>query len=258
MVADQDTIVHAVHPAPVALRHIVGHFVPDAVFDAFDKIVPGLVPAEGAGCLCNFQVSLRPRTDAPAPDTARRAEVLTFNSGGSGARPEHDGLNATAFPSGVMTMPVEATEHAGPVIIWRKELRPDSGGAGKTRGGLGQYMEVGAQEGHEFDMQAMFDRGDHPARGRRGGQAGAATTIAQDDGAEMHVKGKQFVPHGRKVVMAFPGGAGYGDPANRDKARVKRDLARGYISADSAARAYGLTVEEIDAVQAAVARGEDI
>ena len=256
--APENTIVNAVHPAPVALRHIVGHFVPDAVFDAFDKIVPGLVPAEGAGCLCNFQVSLRPRTDAPAPDTARRAEVLTFNSGGSGARPEHDGLNATAFPSGVMTMPVEATEHAGPVIIWRKELRPDSGGAGKTRGGLGQYMEVGAQEGHEFDIQAMFDRGDHPARGRRGGQAGAATTIAQDDGAEMHVKGKQFVPHGRKVVMAFPGGAGYGDPASRDKARVKRDFARGYISADTAARAYGLTVEEIDAVQAAVARGEDI
>lgn len=254
--APENTIVNAVHPAPVALRHIVGHFVPDAVFDAFDKIVPGLVPAEGAGCLCNFQVSLRPRTDAPAPDTARRAEVLTFNSGGSGARPEHDGLNATAFPSGVMTMPVEATEHAGPVIIWRKELRPDSGGAGKTRGGLGQYMEVGAQEGHEFDIQAMFDRGDHPARGRRGGKAGAATAIAQDDGNEMRVKGKQFVPHGRKVVMAFPGGAGYGDPATRDKALVKRDLARGYISAETAARAYGLSQNEIDAVADAVARGE--
>jgi len=71
-----------------------------------------------------------------------------------------------------MTMPIEATEHAGPVIIWRKELRPDSGGAGKTRGGLGQYMEVGAQEGHEFDIQAMFDRVDHPARARRHGIPG--------------------------------------------------------------------------------------
>ena len=131
--APENTIVHALHPAPVALRHIVGHFVPDTVYNAFDKIVPGLVPAEGAGCLCNFQVSLRPRTDAPAPSTARRSEVLTFNSGGSGARPDFDGLNATAFPSGVMTMPIEATEHAGPVIIWRKELRPDSGGAGRTR-----------------------------------------------------------------------------------------------------------------------------
>ncbi len=256
--APENTIVNALHPAPVALRHIVGHFVPDAMFDAFDKIVPGLVPAEGAGCLCNFQVSMRPRTDAPAPKTARRSEVLTFNSGGSGARPEHDGLSATAFPSGVMTMPIEATEHAGPVIIWRKELRPDSGGAGKTRGGLGQYMEVGAQEGHEFDIQAMFDRVNHPARGRRGGSAGAPTTIAQDDGSAMNGKGKQFVPHGRKVVMAFPGGAGYGDPTERPASQIKRDLARGYISAETAAEAYKLSEADIAEVAAAVARGEDI
>ncbi len=256
--APENTIVNALHPAPVALRHIVGHFVPDAVFNAFDKIVPGLVPAEGAGCLCNFQVSLRPRTDAPAPSTARRSEVLTFNSGGSGARPAHDGLNATAFPSGVMTMPIEATEHAGPVIIWRKELRPDSGGAGKTRGGLGQYMEVGAQEGHEFDIQAMFDRVDHPARGRRGGSAGAPTTIRQDDGSAMNGKGKQFVAHGRRVVMAFPGGAGYGDPSERSVELVKRDLARGYISAETAANDYNLSAADIADVEAAVARGDMI
>ena len=256
--APENTIVNALHPAPVALRHIVGHFVPDAVFNAFDKIVPGLVPAEGAGCLCNFQVSLRPRTDAPAPNDAVRSEVLTFNSGGSGARPEHDGLNATAFPSGVMTMPVEATEHAGPVIIWRKELRPDSGGAGQRRGGLGQFMEVGAREGHEFDIQAMFDRVDHPAQGRRGGGAGAPTTIAQDDGTQMNGKGKQFVPHGRKVLMAFPGGAGYGDAADRDPDMVKRDLARGYISAQVAAEDYGLSATDIEAVEAAIASGEDV
>ncbi|MEJ6389733.1 hydantoinase B/oxoprolinase family protein [Gymnodinialimonas ulvae] len=256
--APEGTIVNALHPAPVALRHIVGHFVPDAVFDAFDKIVPGLVPAEGAGCLCNFQVSLRPRTDAPAPPDARRAEVLTFNSGGSGARPGHDGMNATAFPSGVMTMPIEATEHAGPVIIWRKELRPDSGGAGKMRGGLGQYMDVGAREGHEFDIQAMFDRGDHPARGRRGGAAGAQTRIAQDDGTPMRLKGKQFVAHGRRVEMAFPGGAGYGDPSERAPEQVKRDLARGYISAEAAARDYGLSADDIAEVEALVRRGETL
>ncbi|MBM1557554.1 hydantoinase B/oxoprolinase family protein [Sulfitobacter mediterraneus] len=256
--APEDTIVNAVHPAPVALRHIVGHFVPDTVYDALDKILPDLVPAEGAGCLCNFQVSLRPRSDGPAPKGARRSEVLTFNSGGSGARPEHDGLNATAFPSGVMTMPVEATEHVGPVIIWRKELREDSGGAGKQRGGLGQFMEVGAQEGYEFDIQAMFDRVDHPARGRRGGASGAPTTIAQDDGSTMNGKGKQFVPHGRKVMMAFPGGAGYGDPSQRDPALVKRDLARGYISAETAAKDYGLSPEDIAAVQAAISKGENL
>ena len=256
--APEDTIVHALHPAPVALRHIVGHFVPDTVYAALDQILPNMVPAEGAGCLCNFQVSLRPRTDAEAPKGARRAEVLTFNSGGSGARPQHDGLNATAFPSGVMTMPVEATEHAGPVVIWRKELRPDSGGAGRQRGGLGQYMEVGAREGHEFDMQAMFDRVDHPARGRQGGAPGAPTTIAQDDGTPMRGKGKQFVPHGRKVMMAFPGGAGYGAAAERPKDLVKRDLLRGYISAEVAAADYGLSADEIKDVQEAIRKGADL
>ncbi|UOA13357.1 MULTISPECIES: hydantoinase B/oxoprolinase family protein [Sulfitobacter] len=256
--APENTIVHALHPAPVALRHIVGHFVPDTVYAALDQILPNLVPAEGAGCLCNFQVSLRPRTDTQPPKGARRAEVLTFNSGGSGARPELDGLNATAFPSGVMTMPVEATEHAGPVVIWRKELRPDSGGAGRQRGGLGQYMEVSAREGHEFDMQAMFDRVDHPARGRQGGASGAPTTIARDDGTPMRGKGKQFVPHGRRVMMAFPGGAGYGDASERPKDLVKRDLLRGYISAEVAAADYGLSAEDIREVQEAIRKGANL
>lgn len=155
-------------------------------------------------------------------------------------------------------MPIEATEHAGPFIIWRKELRPDSGGAGKQRGGLGQYMEVGAREGHEFDIQAMFDRVDHPARGRRGGSAGAKTTIVQDDGTQMNGKGKQFVAHGRKVVMAFPGGAGYGDPKDRPKDTVKRDLARGYISAETAACDYGLSAKDIAEVEDAVSKGETV
>ncbi len=256
VVAPDNSIVNALHPAPVALRHVIGHMVPDTVYDALDKILPATVPAEGAGTLCNFQVSLQPRTDQKAPANAVRSEVLTFNSGGSGARPAADGLSATAFPSGVMTMPVEATEHTGPVIIWRKELRSDSGGAGKQRGGLGQYMEVGAVEGHEFYFSAMFDRVDHPARGRQGGENGAATTISQDDGSVMQGKGKQFVAHGRRVKLAFPGGAGYGEARDRDPALVCRDLSRGYISAEVARDTYGLPESEISRVMKAVENGE--
>ena len=96
--------------------------------------------------------------------------MITFNSGGTGARPAQDGLNGTAFPSGVRTMPVEATENVAPVVFWRKELRPDSGGAGRTRGGLGQVMEIGAKGDAEFACNAIFDRVGAPAarpRGRR-------------------------------------------------------------------------------------------
>ncbi|MGB1235104.1 MAG: hydantoinase B/oxoprolinase family protein, partial [Planktomarina sp.] len=254
--APENSIVNALHPAPVALRHVIGHMVPDTVYAALDQLLPNLVPAEGAGCLCNFQVSLRPRTDATPPAHARRSEVLTFNSGGGGARPAFDGMNATAFPSGVMTMPVEATENVGPVIIWRKELRPDSGGAGRQRGGLGQYMYVGAQDGHEFDIQAMFDRVDHPANGRQGGVQGAPTLIAQDDGTPMNGKGKQFVPHGRVVEMAFPGGAGYGPVAERDMGTVRKDLAGGYITREAAMNDYDMTAADADDVLARAKSGE--
>ncbi|WP_305971733.1 MULTISPECIES: hydantoinase B/oxoprolinase family protein [unclassified Mameliella] len=251
--APEGTIVNAPFPAPVALRHVIGHMVPDTVYDALDKLLPDTVPAEGAGCLCNFMLSLRP---APGATNARRAEVLTFNSGGSGARPGLDGMSATAFPSGVMTMPVEATEQAGPVIVWRKELRPDSGGAGQFRGGLGQFMEVGAREGHVFDFSAMLDRVDHPARGRRGGGSGGATVIARSDGTAMRGKGRQSVPEGQRVLMEFPGGGGYGTPSMRDPAQVRRDLALGYITPDHAARHYAVTPEEAAQIMKRAQDGE--
>lgn len=252
------SIVNAPHPAPVALRHVIGHMLPDTVYGALDQILPQTVPAEGAGTLCNFQLSLRPRRDRAESNHGTRAEVLTFNSGGAGARPTLDGLNATAFPSGVMTMPVEATEHAGPVIIWRKELRPDSGGAGQYRGGLGQYMDVAAAEGHECDFSAMFDRVNHAARGRHGGGDGAATTIALDDGTKLKGKGKQPVAAERIVRLGFPGGGGYGDPKDRDPELVKRDLARGYISEASARDDYGLSDADIAKVMEQVRLGQNI
>jgi N-methylhydantoinase B len=102
----------------------------------------------------------------------------------------------------------------------------------------------------------MFDRVHHPARGRRGGLSGAATTIAQDNGAAMQGKGRQFVPHGVKVVMAFPGGAGYGAVSQRDRAAIRRDLALGYITEATARAVYGLTEAEVLAVLDLARKGE--
>jgi N-methylhydantoinase B len=243
--APEGSILNAVHPAPVALRHIIGHMIPDVVLGALHQVLPGTVPAEGAGALCNFQLSIRPSSAGNAPAGARAAEVLMFNSGGTGARPALDGLNATAFPSGVMTMPIEATEHTGPVIIWTKELRPDSGGAGRHRGGLGQVMEIGVTDGYEFDFSAMFDRVDHPARGREGGGQGAPTRPSLDDGTALRGKGRQSVPPGRRVRLALPGGGGYGDPKARDPELVRRDVRMGYVSREAAIRDYGLSAADL-------------
>ena len=246
--APLNSIVNAIHPAPVALRHVIGHFIPDTIFNALNKILTKKVPAEGAGTLCNFQVSIRPENFIPERNNRSRSEVLTFNSGGSGARPTSDGLNATAFPSGVMTMPVEATENTGPIIIWRKELRPDSGGIGKYRGGLGQFMEIGVKKGFVYDFQAMFDRVNHQAKGQDGGGAGAPTIIERDDGIKLKGKGKQFIPNGLKVKLAFPGGGGFGNVTKREKSLIKRDLALGYISEESAKTDYKLSQVEINKI----------
>jgi len=226
-------ILNAQHPAPVAVRHVLGHFIPDAVLGAVHKMLPGRIPAEGSGALWNLHISARPLQGEKAPeDGGHRAEVLLFNSGGAGARPTLDGLSATAFPSGVHTMSIEATEHVGPVVFWRKELRNGSGGAGQYRGGLGQIVEISATEGHEFYFNAMFDRIDHPARGRAGGGDGAPGAVLLDDGTRLASKGRQHVPAGRRLVLQLPGGGGYGPPEKRNPEAVKQDFDFDYVLKD--------------------------
>ncbi|MBA1345213.1 hydantoinase B/oxoprolinase family protein [Rhizobium sp. WYCCWR 11152] len=235
VVAPEGCILNAKRPAPVAVRHVLGHFVPDLVLGALHQALPGQVPAEGASALWNLHMSVRPVSDQIG---GKGAEILMFNSGGTGARATLDGLNATAFPSGVHTMPIEATENVGPVIIWRKELREGSGGAGAQRGGLGQMIEIEAAEGFSFRFSAMFDRLGHPARGREGGLSGTAGAVALDDGTVLKGKGLQFVPEGRRLVLSLPGGGGYGDPAHRPADAIEHDLKHGYITEEQA-EAYG-------------------
>ncbi|RWD52320.1 MAG: hydantoinase B/oxoprolinase family protein [Mesorhizobium sp.] len=218
-------ILNAVRPAPVALRHIFGHMVPDLVLGAMATALPGRIQAEGAGALWNIHISARPANGGEG----RRAEVLMFNSGGMGARPGIDGLSATAFPSGVHTMPIEATEHTGPIVVWRKELRPGSAGDGEFRGGLGQVIEIAPMEGHEFDFSAMFDRINHPPKGRNGGKDGVAGVVRLDDGTKLRPKGWQHVPAGRRLVLELPGGGGYGDPARRSADARAEDRSKGYV-----------------------------
>ena len=225
--APEGCILNAKHPEPVAVRHVIGHFVTDLCLGAIADTLPDVVPAEGAGALWNFQVSAR-ATDPTSGLPPR--EILMFNSGGTGARPTLDGLNATAFPSGVRTMPAEATEQAGPIIVWRKELRPDSGGPGRMRGGLGQVIELGPTEGYEFAFSCMFDRVQNPARGRHGGGNGAPGRVYLDDGTPFDAKGKQMVPEGRTLILELPGGGGFGDPDERDPEDVIRDHRQGYVS----------------------------
>lgn len=240
--APEGCILNAQRPSPVAVRHVLGHFVPDLVLGALYNFLPDRIPAEGSGALWNIHISARP----VAPQSKLpHAEILMFNSGGTGARPTLDGLSATAFPSGVHSMSVEATEQTGPVIVWRKELRPESSGAGQYRGGLGQVMEIGPKEGYGIRFNAMFDRTRNPARGRAGGQPGLPGGVMLTDGTALRGKGTQYVPSGERLILQLPGGGGFGDPAQRSREDLARDLRNGYLSPETLKAQYGVTAADL-------------
>ncbi len=235
--APEGAIMNARKPAPVAMRHIVGQLLPDAVFGCLHRARPGSVPAEGTGVL--WDLSLRGGFGHLQGGDRTPFAVELVHNGGAGGRPASDGLDATAYPSGVMGSQVEMTESTAPLIVWRRELRPDSGGAGRHRGGHGQIIEISSSEGAPFQLAAALDRIAFPARGRAGGRDGAPGVARLSGGKPMNGKGEQDIPPGDRLWIETPGGGGYGDPAERDPAAIEADLRGGLVTADAAARDYG-------------------
>jgi N-methylhydantoinase B len=228
--APEGCILNAPRPAAVSARHAVGQMLPDVVLGCLAEPLAGDVPAEGASCLFG-PVFLGGR--GMIPGAAGEPFVINaFYAGGSGARPGKDGLDCTAFPSGVRSTPVEISENAAPLVIWRKEYRPGSGGPGEFRGGVGQIMEFGHVDGEAFAVSKMFDRVRHPPRGRQGGGPGAAAAVYLTDesgarGADLKGMGREIIPAGQRMVLETAGGGGRGDPADRDPAAAERDRKNG-------------------------------
>jgi N-methylhydantoinase B len=250
-------ILNAPHPYPVSVRHVIGHLLPDLMMGCLHQAVPERVTAEGASSLWNpplrggGAISGQARGNKPV---VADFEIITFNSGGTGARRTQDGLNATAFPSGVRTMPVEATENVAPVVLWRKELKPDSGGAGRTRGGVGQIMEIATKGDLEFAVNASFDRIAHAPKGREGGLNAAPGRVAEKTGKLLRTKGFQVIPDGERLILELPGGAGMGDPTLRDPILVARDVRDGLVSAANALALYRVAIATNGSVDEAATR----
>ena len=240
--ASLGSILNAPRPAAVAARHAIGQMLPDVVLGCLEQAMePGSVPAEGASCLWNPVLLGGPGLTGAYPYGASEAFVVNpFHTGGTGARPGKDGLSATAFPSGVRSTPVEITETVAPLIFWRKEYIPDSGGPGEFRGGLGQVMEIAHASGEPFAISKMFERVRNPARGRAGGHNGALGRVYVPGGRELRAKGREVVPPGHRIVLETPGGGGLGDPAMRSRELVREDVLDEYVSEKAATREYGL------------------
>ncbi len=230
------TILNAPKPAPVLSRHVIGQMLPDVVFGCLRQAIPDRVPAEGTSCLWNLNV--RGRVKGGEGGNYGFAMTVTSN-GGTGARPQADGLSATAYPSGVKGTPVEIAEQITPLVFWKKEYRPDSGGAGRTRGGHGQIIEIESRIGEPFELLAAYDRIDNPPRGADGGHNGAPGSVALKSGKKFPGKGFLMIPPGERLVVKTPGGAGLGDPAARDPVSIARDLDAGLVSVEASREAYG-------------------
>ena len=256
--APPETILNAPHPCAVAARHAIGQMLPDVVLGCLHQVLPQRAPAEGTSCLWNPVLYGGHGVGAR---TATPFTVTLFHNGGTGARPKADGLSATAFPSGVRNTPVEINEAIAPIVVWRKEYRVDSGGAGQFRGGLGQVMEIASAEQTPFSISSMFDRITYPPRGPEGGQSGATGRYYLRSGNALRAKGRQIVPAGDRVVMEMPGGGGYGDPFKLDPENVAHDVAEGLVSAQSAAKDYGVVLNadgDVDNAATTAARANPI
>jgi N-methylhydantoinase B len=241
--APKGSILNPIFPAPVLARHLTGHLLSCAVYQALASALPEKIIADSGGSPA-LRVQFSGRTSQSQPFA-----LVLFASAGMGATSHSDGLSTTAFPSNTGGASVEVLESEAPLLFAKKEYRADSGGAGRHRGGLGQDIEVQNISSSAIKTVLVGDREQHPAMGVMGGKAGAVARVAFDHGPRPSLKSVTPLPPGAKVTLSFAGGGGYGPPEERDYAAIASDLAEGYMTYEGAVRDYGA-----DAVRRATAK----
>jgi N-methylhydantoinase B len=239
VLAPPGCVVNAQPPAPVVYaNHEISHRVADMVMAAMATLIPQQVMAgsQGTSAVMTFGgVDYR---------TGERYVSYESVKGGFGARPVKDGINAVSSTvSNMMNTPIEMLEMSFPLRVEEYALVPDSGGAGTWRGGLGvrRVWRVLERQAH---AAVCCERSLTPPFGLAGGASGSPTRLAVEypDGtvAVPNSKGAFTVPPGGRVVIEAPGSGGYGPPEDRDPARVREDLADGYVTPAAARRDYGV------------------
>ncbi len=243
--APRGCILNCEFPAAVGGRHIIGHFLSTAVFGALSQAVPERVLADGAANIWITQFT------GKGAD-GKRFTCVFFSSGGMGARPDKDGISATAFPSGIQGVPAEIIENVSPLLMERRGLIPDSGGPGRYRGGLGQEMVLSVRASEPVIHSAMYDRTKFPALGYQGGKNGGLGDFLLSDGSRPHPKAQYRLQPDQKVILRLPGGGGFSSPLKREPESVLQDVLDGYVSVAAARAEYGIVVDaegEIDRPQ---------
>ena len=219
--APEGSIVNPRYPAAVGGRMATGHYIPLAVFGALQPVLGDrAIAASGSPLWSLIQTGVR-------GNGKTYANVLFFN-GGMGATGSGDGQSTYAWPSNVSNVPVELIERNAPLLITRKALRPDSGGKGRQRGGLGQDIEFEVLSETPVGMIFMAERCRIPAPGAGGGEAGAKGELTIDGKAIDHRR-NVVLTKGQVVRLATPGGGGFGEAGEREAALAADDVRLGYV-----------------------------
>ena len=216
--APDGSIVNPRFPAAVGGRMATGHYLPIAVFGALAPVLPERrIAASGSPLWSLIQTGLRANGQT-------YANVLFFN-GGMGATDSNDGQSTYAWPSNVSNVPVELIERNAPLFVVRKALRPNSGGAGRYRGGLGQEIEFEVTSDTPVGIIFMAERCRFPAQGIDGGEAGARGEV-RIDGVSVDYRKNVVLKKGQRIVLRTPGGGGVGDPGERTPRPPTKTAAR--------------------------------
>ena len=231
--APEGCLLNAQPPFPTGGRHAIGHFVPGLIFGALAEAAPDKVQADnGMMDLLTIQ--------STHPD-GRPVSTISFVAGGFGALEGQDGRDCLPGPSNMAAVPVEVWESITGMTVVRKKLRPDSGGPGAARGGVGQEMTFRNDTGKPMTVFSMGNRTDFAPPGYVGGKPGALREH-KVNGMTVHPKGSQVLQPGDEITLIQAGGGGIGDPADRPAGLIERDLELGLVTPEGAARDYGYTV----------------
>ena len=222
IIAPEGCIVNPVFPASGGSRMLIGHYLPMLVFGCLGQIVPERVMAACGSPMWGMNQS---GVNAQGKPYAN----MFFYNGGMGANMRGDGISCLSWPSNVSSTAIEITEHIAPLRVHYKRLRPDSGGPGRHRGGLGQEIALESRSETPIAVSFLAERTISPAFGIEGGKAGAPGVL-RINGDKVDPKKQYVLSRGDTVILATPGGGGHGDPEQRDKLVRENDIRAGYTS----------------------------
>jgi len=242
VIAPPGTLVNCRPPAAVYQRMIVCHSIVDLVMGALAQAVPERVMGDSSGCLYNYSI-------ATHPETGKRVMFGEVVPGGIGATARADGVDVLAcHVTNCHIPPIEAIEMESPVLYLRREMRSDSGGAGRYRGGVGQVLSYKVL-GHDPQLHYTSQKSVSLPQGVATGRPGDGGRWVVNEG----LPGERRIPfqigdiepiqEGDTVTHYTPGGGGYGSPHQREPERVRDDVRAGVVSPEAAWRSYGVRID---------------